>query len=244
MVEACIEGAVLPRVALRRAPKALIVPHAGYVYSGPVAGTAYRLLRDSTAPIRHVVMIGPSHRVALRGLAVPSATALATPLGPVPVNVEVRDRLLAAGLVQVSDAAHAPEHSLEVQLPFLQVALGDGFDVLPVVFGDVTTEQVGRVCDAAWDDDDTLVLVSSDLSHYLTWSEARSLDAATTRAIVGGKGDIDDEQACDARGINGLMHVARRRGCVAEVLDQRNSGDTAGDRSRVVGYGSYAIGQA
>ena len=221
-------------------PKALIVPHAGYQYSGPVAGFAYRRVRDWSAGIRHVVMIGPSHRVAMRGLAVPSVDAFATPLGSVPIDAAGRARLLELGLVGISDAAHAAEHSLEVQLPFLQVVLED-FDILPITVGFTPSEQVAQAIDAVWGGSDTLVLVSSDLSHYHTWSEARQLDEATTRAIVELRSDLPDEQACGACAINGLMQVARRRGLTVEVLDQRNSGDTAGDRSRVVGYGSYAL---
>lgn len=229
-----------PHAAVTGRPKALIVPHAGYQYSGPVAGVAYRLLRDWSAIIRHVVMIGPSHRVAMRGLAVPSVDAFATPLGSVPIDVTGRERLLELGLVGISDAAHAAEHSLEVQLPFLQVVLED-FDILPLTVGFAASEQVARVIDAAWGGPDTLVLISSDLSHYHTWSEARQLDAGTTRAIMERRSDLPDEQACGACGINGLMQVARRRDLAVELLDQRNSGDTAGDRSRVVGYGSYVL---
>ena len=185
-------------------------------------------------------MVGPSHRVAIRGLAVPSVDTFATPLGNVLIEATDRTRLLELGLVGISDAAHAAEHSLEVQLPFLQVVLQD-FDILPITIGFAPCEQVARAIDAVWGGSDTLVLVSSDLSHYHTWSEARQLDDATTRAIVERRSDLPDEQACGACGINGLMQVARRRGLTVEVLDQRNSGDTAGDRSRVVGYGSYAL---
>ena len=229
-----------PRAAPADPPKALIVPHAGYQYSGPVAGFAYRCLRDWSASIRHVVMIGPSHRVALRGLAVPSVDQFATPLGNVPVDAAGRRRLCELGLVGISDAAHAAEHSLEVQLPFLQVALED-FDILPITVGFASPEQVARVIDATWGGPDTLVLVSSDLSHYHTWHEARQLDAETTRAIIERRSDLPDEHACGACGINALMQVARRRGLAVELLDLRNSGDTAGDRSRVVGYGSYVL---
>jgi MEMO1 family protein len=237
-VESCPEPA-----AAAGPPKALIVPHAGYQFSGPVAGSAYRLLRDRPAGIRHVVMIGPSHRVPIRGLAVPAADWFATPLGVVPVDAAGRERLRGLGLVGVSDAAHAAEHSLEVQLPFLQVVL-DEFDILPITVGFAATGQVALAIDAAWGGPETLVLVSSDLSHYHTWNEARRVDSETTRAIVERRSDLSDERACGACAINGLMQVARRRGLVVELLDQRNSGDTAGDRSRVVGYGSYALHEA
>jgi len=231
------------RTGPARQPKALIVPHAGYPYSGPVAGCAYRLLRDSRARVRHVVLLGPSHRVPMRGLAVPSVDCFATPLGEVPVDVRERQRLRELGLVGVSDAPHAAEHSLEVQLPFLQVVL-DEFDILPIALGLAPPGQVAHVLDAAWNGADTLIVVSSDLSHYHTSEEARLLDEETSRAILERRSDLPDEQACGARAINGLMQVASRRDLAVELLDQRNSGDTAGDRSRVVGYGSYAVYEA
>jgi MEMO1 family protein len=234
-IEACSPEAGMPAP-----PKALIVPHAGYQYSGPVAAFAYRRLRDWSAGIRHVVMFGPSHRVALRGLAAPSVDSFSTPLGTVPIDAARRERLCELGLVGISDAAHAAEHSLEVQLPFLQAVLGD-FDILPIAVGFASPEQVAQVIDSVWVTPETLVLVSSDLSHYHSWRDARRLDAETTRSIIERRSDLPDGSACGACGINGLMQVARRRGLTVEVLDQRNSGDTAGDRSRVVGYGSYAL---
>ena len=239
---AYIDACEPPAGTLRR-PKALIVPHAGYSYSGPVAGCAYRLLRDSRAKIRHVVLLGPSHRVPMRGLAVPSVDSFGTPLGPVPLDAHNRQRLRELGLVGISDAPHAAEHSLEVQLPFLQVVL-DEFDILPIAIGLAPPDQVARALDAAWNGTDTLIVVSSDLSHYHTSEEARHLDAEATQAILERRSDLPDEQACGARAINGLMQIAHRRNLAVEVLDQRNSGDTAGDRSRVVGYGSYAVYEA
>jgi len=147
------------------------------------------------------------------------------------------------GLAGVADAPHAAEHSLEVQLPFLQTVLGD-FDLLPIAAGLAPTDLVARALDAVWGGEDTLIVVSSDLSHYHTSDEARQLDAATTQSILERRSDLSDEQACGARGINGLMQVARHRGLTVELVDQRNSGDTAGDRARVVGYGSYALFEA
>jgi len=226
-----------------RRPKALIVPHAGFRYSGPVAGCAYRLLRDTGAAIDHVVLIGPCHRVPMRGLAVPSVEAFATPLGEIPINAAGCRRLRELGLVGVSDAPHASEHSLEVQLPFLQTVLGQ-FDLLPIAVGLAPPGQVARVLDAVWNGPQTLIVVSTDLSHYHTYEEARTLDTLATQSILSLHDDLADEQACGARGINGLLQVARRLGLEVELLDQRNSGDTAGDRSRVVGYGSYAVYEA
>ena len=226
-----------------RLPKALIVPHAGYLYSGTVAGCGYRLVEGAGAGIRHVVLFGPSHRVPMRGMAVPSDDFFATPLGDVPIDDAGRRRLRELGLAGIADAPHASEHSLEVQLPFLQAVLTD-FDLLPVAVGLVQSEQVEHALEAVWDGPDTLIVVSSDLSHYHTYAEAKQLDDETTRSILARRGDVSDEQACGARGINGLMAVARRKGLRVELLDQRNSGDTAGDRSRVVGYASYALYEA
>lgn len=222
------------------APKALIVPHAGYVYSGAVAAVAYARIRAASAGIRKVVLVGPSHRVPMRGLAVPSVEAFVTPLGEVPIDDEGRRRLRELGLAGVSDAPHASEHSLEVQLPFLQVLL-PAFVLLPIVTGHAPASQVALALEAVWGGPETLIVVSSDLSHYHTAVEARQLDSRTTTSILERRSDLSGEQACGASGINGLLEVARRRGLEVRLLEQRNSGDSAGDVSRVVGYGSYAL---
>ncbi|HQR24681.1 MAG TPA: AmmeMemoRadiSam system protein B [Steroidobacteraceae bacterium] len=227
----------------RQPPKALIVPHAGYVYSGAVAASAYRRLRDSAPAIRTVVLVGPSHRVPMRGLAMPSCDAFSTPLGQVPVDDAARQHLRECGLAGVADAPHAHEHSLEVQLPFLQAVLGE-FSVLPIATGIVPPGLVAAALEAVWNGPETLIVVSSDLSHYHTYKEAQLLDDESTRAILDRRSDLPEGQACGASGINGLMEVARRKGLVVRLLDQRNSGDTAGDRSRVVGYGSYTLDAA
>jgi AmmeMemoRadiSam system protein B len=222
------------------APKALVVPHAGYAYSGSVAAAAYRLLATAAETIRHVVLIGPSHRVPMRGLAMPASDFFATPCGEIPIDAAGRNRLREFGLAGVADAPHATEHSLEVQLPFLQQLLGD-FELLPIAVGQVPHGQVARALEAVWGGAETLVVVSSDLSHYHTLDLARQLDGLTTGAILDRRGDISDEQACGAEGINGLLEIARHRGMRVALLEQRTSADTAGDRSRVVGYGSYAF---
>ena len=221
-------------------PKALVVPHAGYAYSGAVAAAAYRKLAGAGGSIRHVVLVGPSHRVHIRGLAMPSCDFFATPCGEIPIDDAGRQHLRELGLAGIADAPHAAEHSLEVQLPFLQAVLDD-FDVLPIAVGQVPGGQVARALEAVWGGADTLIVVSSDLSHYLTHSEALKLDGMTTRSILARRSDLSDEQACGAEGINGLLEVARLRGLKVELLDQRTSADTAGDSSRVVGYGSYAL---
>ncbi|MDX1593572.1 MAG: AmmeMemoRadiSam system protein B [Gammaproteobacteria bacterium] len=222
-------------------PKALIVPHAGYVYSGPVAATAYRLLGPVRERIRRVVLLGPAHRVAFPGLAATRATRFRTPLGDVPVDTETVTALLELPQVRLLDEAHAMEHSLEVHLPFLQEALAE-FEVVPLVVGDASPEEVGAVLEKSWGGDETLIVISSDLSHYHDYDTARRLDAATSAAIA----DLAPERiaydhACGRNPINGLLHVARTRGLACETLDVRNSGDTAGSRDHVVGYGAYAF---
>jgi MEMO1 family protein len=224
-----------------RVPKAIIVPHAGYEYSGPVAGSAYALLHPGRGALTRVVLAGPSHRVAFHGLAVPSHASFSTPLGTVPIDREAVDRLLALPQVSVMDEAHAGEHSLEVHLPFLQVTLA-AFTLVPIVTGDASAAEVGEVLDALWGGPETLVVVSSDLSHYHDSETARRLDARTSAAVESLRGeDITETDACGAVPVRGLLRVARRRGLRARVLDVRNSGDTGGPRDHVVGYGAYAF---
>lgn len=226
-----------------RPPKALIVPHAGYVYSGPVAAHAYRLLAGARG-ITRVVLLGPVHRVPVRGLALPEAEAFATALGEVPVDREAADALRDLPQVSVNAAAHAPEHSLEVQLPFLQHQLGP-FRVLPLAVGDATPDEVAECLERVWGGPETLVVVSSDLSHYLPYEVARRVDHATAESILAlEEGAISHDQACGATPLWGLLRVARRRGMRVELLDLRNSGDTEGERDRVVGYGAFALREA
>jgi AmmeMemoRadiSam system protein B len=226
----------------QRLPKALVVPHAGYAYSGEVAAAAYRTLghEEVAARIRHVVLLGPSHRVKMHGLALPSCDGFATPCGTVPINAPARQRLRELGLAGISDAPHALEHCLEVQLPFLQMLLRD-FDLLPVAVGIAPPEQVGRALEAVWGGAETLVIVTSDLSHHHTHLEAQSLDCATARRITERRSDLSETEACGADALNGLLEVARQRGLRVELLDRRTSGDTAGDVQRVVGYASFAL---
>ena len=227
-------------VGLPTRPKALIVPHAGYPYSGPVAAAAYKHLELLHASIKRIVIVGPSHRVYLQGVAVPRVRGFATPLGEVPIDVEGRNQLLARGDILASDTPHEFEHSLEVQLPFLQVVI-DAFTVLPLVVGSTTATQLASILDDVWGGDETLIIASSDLSHYHPYAAAQELDATTAQAIVGRHVDITHDQACGASAINGLLTVARRRGLQVTEIAGQNSGDTAGDAVRVVGYGAFAI---
>ena len=221
-------------------PKALIVPHAGYVYSGPIAATAYRCLLPVAHRIRRVVLLGPAHRVYLKGMAFPSVDTFTVPTGSVPLNRPAMDAALALPGTGISDEAHAQEHSLEVHLPFLEAVLG-AFTLVPIVVGDCSAEAVARVLDELWGGDETLIVVSSDLSHYHPYAEARQFDARTTDRILHLSTHLAGEEACGANAINGLMLAARHHDLSVRVLDVRNSGDTAGDRHQVVGYGAYAL---
>jgi hypothetical protein len=242
-VRAYLGGAGRPVQGAAR-PKALIVPHAGYVYSGPIAACAYTRLAGQGDPIRRVVLFGPAHRAPVRGLALPSAQAFATPLGTVDVDRDAAASALALPQVCRSDAAHALEHSLEVQLPFLQTVLREEFRIVPFAVGDATPAQVAEVIELLWGGPETLIVISSDMSHYHGYAAAREIDRATANAVLALSATLEDGQACGATPINGLLMVARRRGLRPELLDLRNSGDTAGDRSRVVGYASFAFGEA
>ncbi len=218
------------------APVAIIAPHAGYIYSGPVAGAAYATLQGKPAGFRRVVIIGPAHRVPLDGLAAVSVSAFATPLGRVPVDQEGQAPLLDRPEVRVWDEAHREEHGLEVHLPFLQVVLAN-FSIVPLVVGNAAPELVaGALADLHTPD--TLLLVSSDLSHFYAYHTARKLDADTAKAIAQGE-MLTSGQACGRVAINGLTLLAKTRGWQVKTLDLRNSGDTAGPRDRVVGYGSF-----
>ena len=221
-------------------PKAVIVPHAGYVYSGPVAAAAYAYLAPLRDVVTRVVLLGPAHRVPVRGLAVPRVRAFATPLGEVALDAAAIRTALALPQVVASDDAHAAEHALEVQLPFLQSVLGT-FALVPLAVGRATPDDVAAVLDALWGGPETLIVVSSDLSHYHAYADAQRIDRGTADAILALTPSLDHEQACGATPINGLLTLARRRGLAPTLLDLRNSGDTAGDRSRVVGYASFAF---
>jgi len=223
------------------APKAIIAPHAGYMFSGPVAAFAFAALASVRGQIRRVVLLGPAHYVAFRGLATSGASAFATPLGQVPVDADLTARATAGSRVQDLAAAHRPEHCLEVELPFLQNVLA-AFTIMPLLVGEAGDAEVVDVLDTLWGGPETLVVVSSDLSHYHDYAAARELDAETAAAIVALDADrIDGERACGWKPIRGLLQVARQRNLCCRQLDLRNSGDTAGPRDRVVGYGAFAF---
>ena len=222
-------------------PKALIVPHAGYIYSGPIAATGYARLRPVADSVQRVVVLGPSHRVAFHGLAVPDDSIFRTPLGDIALDTDTIQALLALPQVHLDNEAHRLEHSIEVHLPFLQEML-DSFVLVPIVVGDAAPAEVCDVISMLWDGPETLLIVSSDLSHYHDYETATRLDRTTSRAIETlAFENIGYEHACGRNPVSGLLLYARQHGLAVETLDLRNSGDTAGPRDQVVGYGTYVI---
>jgi AmmeMemoRadiSam system protein B len=234
--------AAVPANGGATAPKAVMVPHAGYRYSGPVAASGYLRLAPRRDRIRRIVLIGPSHRVPVDGLAAPGVDAFATPLGEVPIDAAARTAAMdAVPSVRVDDAPHTFEHSLEVQLPFLQTVL-ENFEVLPLAVGRCPVDDVTAVLEVLWGDDETVLVVSTDLSHYHPPAAAREIDDRTAAAIADlAPEQIRDTDACGATPLRGLLLAARRKGLTAQLIDLRTSGDTTGPRDAVVGYGAVAF---
>jgi AmmeMemoRadiSam system protein B len=221
-------------------PKAIIVPHAGYIYSGPTAAAAYARLAAVRDTIKRVILLGPVHRVAVRGLALPGADAFTTPLGEIQIDQAAAASIKNLPQVVVSPDAHAAEHSLEVQLPFLQSVLED-FKLVPLAIGDAAPEEVAEVLDILWGGAETLLVISSDLSHFLPYQAAQAVDSQTVQNILGLQHTLSHEQACGGTPVNGLLLAAKKHKLRPQLLDLRNSGDTAGDKNRVVGYASFAF---
>jgi len=240
VVEKLLADALAPAEA-DELPKALIVPHAGYVYSGPIAASAYARLSRARSVIRRVVLLGPAHRVPLHGLALPAADVFETPMGRVSLDSDAMALVKKLPQVSVFDDAHALEHSLEVHLPFLQAVL-DEFRLVPLVVGDASADEVAEVLEALWGGDETLIVISSDLSHYHDYQTAQEMDRATSDAIERlAFEELHRDQACGRTPASGLLLAARRKGLHCKTIDLRNSGDTAGPRDQVVGYGAYVI---
>jgi AmmeMemoRadiSam system protein B len=237
-----LDGFLAQEPRVKTVPKALIVPHAGYIYSGPVAASAYLQIASLREQIQRVVLLGPAHRVGFRGLAATSAQYFSTPLGMVRIDQQAMDDILMLPQVRVFDDAHREEHSLEVQLPFLQTVLKKDFGLIPLVVGEAQGDEVAEVLEKLWGGPETLLVISSDLSHYQDYETARRLDSATSTAIEQlNPQAIDYQQACGRNPVSGLLMAARHHHLKATTLDLRNSGDTAGGRDRVVGYGAYAF---
>jgi len=226
-----------PRLGL---PKALIVPHAGYIYSGPIAARAYEELGNARGIVRRVVMLGPVHRVPVRGLAIPTDEAFATPLGTVPIDRQALDSVRGMPQIVASDVAHLQEHALEVQLPFLQRQLGE-FSLAPFAVGTASVPEVAAVLERLWGGPETLIVISTDLSHYHPYAAARQIDRSTVTRIAGFAADLDHEEACGATPLNGFLCAARKRGLGIKLLAACNSGDTAGGKGQVVGYSAFAL---
>ena len=240
MVDSFMEGA---KVSAHGKPKAVIAPHAGYAYSGPIAASAFVHLAGERGVIQRIILLGPSHQFAFDGIALSHAEAFATPCGMVPVDKAAVDRITNMPGVQVEERAHLHEHSLEVELPFLQATLND-FTVVPLVVGDATDDEVAGVIDRLWGGDETRFVISSDLSHYYDYESACELDRATAQNIERNAGEeITGQHACGYRPIRGFLQAAQRRQLHAQTVDLRNSGDTAGPRDQVVGYGAFVFNE-
>lgn len=225
-------------------PKAIIAPHAGYIYSGSTAAHAYKVIEKAADTIRKIVLLGPSHRVGFKGMAVLSTDIFRTPLGDMPIAKQDRNHIVQLPFVHILDKAHEQEHSLEVQVPFLQEIVSKDTALLPIVIGDATVDQIAAVLELVWGGTDTLVVISSDLSHYHPYNEASAMDKDTSDAIVQmQEQEISADKACGSRGIKGLLHVAQKIGITGHQVALCNSGDTAGDKERVVGYGAYHFGR-
>lgn len=224
-------------------PKAMIIPHAGYIYSGPIAASAYSRLFPISKKVQRVVLLGPSHRVSFTGIAASSASIFSTPLGEIPIDRESIKKILDLfpQQVQILDEAHVQEHSLEVHLPFLQESL-DHFELVPLVVGDANSQEVADALSILWGGEETLIIISSDLSHFHHYEKAKQIDAQTSQFIEElNYGVLRGNHACGCRPINGLLRLAQERGMQAKTIDLRNSGDTQGSKDRVVGYGSYVF---
>jgi AmmeMemoRadiSam system protein B len=239
--DASTQAAIAAQPALAaQQPKALIVPHAGYIYSGSTAAQAYAALAPWRKSIRRVILLGPTHRVAVNGLALPEAHTFVTPLGKIAIDPAARAAIVDLPQVGSSDRVHAQEHSLEVHLPFLQRVLDD-FALLPLAVGETSPAEVAEVIDRLWGGPETLIVISSDLSHFLPYATAQTVDRESCEHILALDTTLHPEQACGAFPINGLLLAARQHGLQPRLLASCNSGDTAGDRNRVVGYASFAF---
>ena len=227
--------------ALPNPPKAVVAPHAGFIYSGPIAGTAYAALAARGGQIERIILVGPSHRVAFAGVATSGAGVFETPIGPVTVDRDAVASLVQAHLAREFEPAHENEHSLEVQLPFLK-QIFPAASVVPLLAGDDDWHAVKEILATLWGGDETAIVVSSDLSHYHDYATAQKLDASTALSMERlAAGQVDHQQACGATGVNALLALVADKGLACATLDLRNSGDTAGPKNRVVGYGAFAV---
>ncbi len=234
-----LQGFLDEKTIKQSLPKAMIVPHAGLIYSGSIAASAYAQLQTFAEQITRIVLLGPTHHVAFHGMAFPTAHIFVTPLGNIPIDQQTISSVTHFPFVSISDLAHLQEHSLEVQLPFLQ-ALIPTFSLVPAVIGESSPQEVGEILEALWGGDETLIIISSDLSHYHGYTEAKQLDKHTSEAIESFHIEaINHHHACGRNAVNGLLLLAKKKHLQVTTVDLRNSGDTAGSKDRVVGYGAY-----
>ena len=241
-LQACLDTLMHQTGVDIKHPKAIIAPHAGYIYSGPVAASIYGCFIEPALPINRVVLLGPAHSVAFHGIAASSADFFTTPLGKIAVDHDSLQPIIEHELVKYFDLAHDQEHCLEVQLPFLQRLFNGNFKIIPLVVGDTNPSHVAKVLRALWGGPATLIVISSDLSHYHDYATAKRLDQQTTQSIEQfHEEELDYESACGRLPIQGLLKVAKELDMQCKTLDLRNSGDTAGSHDRVVGYGAYAF---
>lgn len=239
-LELSVGGMLSAAASWTKKSKALIVPHAGYMYSGEIAASAYRCMDTVSASIKRVVLLGPSHRVAFSGIATPGCDAFLTPLGSVPLDQNIIQEIERHPDVLPIPLAHEKEHSLEVHLPFLQTVLTD-FSIVPLVVGDVEAPIVAELIETLWQDDETFIIVSTDLSHFLPYEKAQIKDQETNEHIVALNDQLNGEQACGSRPLNGFLQTCKKKQLTITNVDLRNSGDTAGSKDRVVGYGAYVV---
>lgn len=219
-------------------PKAIIAPHAGYIYSGIAAACAYQCL-EMMPYIKNIILVGPSHYIAFNGVAYSDYDTFITPLGELFVNTNLIQQIAKLPATQHFNDAFSREHCLEVQFPFLQKKLNE-FTIVPLLVSGANKQTVASVLEALWGDKETLVIISSDLSHYHDYLTAQQLDSETSQAIVNLDADnIKEDSACGRIAIRGLLHLAKQKKMQAKKILQINSGDTAGDKQRVVGYGAY-----
>ncbi|MDH4263400.1 MAG: AmmeMemoRadiSam system protein B [Spirochaetia bacterium] len=233
---------ILSAASFQYHPKAILVPHAGFIYSGPIAATAYGLLRKMSQTIKRIILLGPSHRVYVRGIALSSANYFETPLGKIEVDSKLRDKITGKQGITINDEAHQYEHSLEVQLPFLQVVLDQKIKILPAVTNDASNFEIENFLELVWGSEETIIIISSDLSHFLNYDAAKQKDQKTVESIINYDIDhISDDSACGSTALNGFLTAAKNKKLVPTLLDLRNSGDTGIEKNRVVGYASICF---
>ena len=220
-------------------PKILITPHAGYKYSAQVAASAFAKLRPFKDKIKKVFLLGPSHRVYVNGVALPKEKSFKTPLGIIKVDSDIVEQISKTKPFKFKSTAHKNEHSLEVSLPFLQVVLGN-FEIIPMLYGEANPHEIAQTIQPYLERDDSILIVSADLSHYLDYSTAKKVDEQTANNIKEGK-TVDHHQSCGATAINTALIMAQNFGLVPQMLNMANSGDVIGDKDSVVGYGAWSF---